>query len=291
MLREHVLPTLAAADLVLRAERLGQVFHDDLEPLLGSGRSRAGAWYVVEPRTSVERGIIAAKAPLREAEALAMVRGAARVLAALAQRSIVHGDPSPRNLFLEGNGNVRLGSPVRGARSLHGLAAGPVVGDPRYAAPEVLDGQAPSGASDVFTLGLSLSFLVSGQEPPGGDDAFAVFLARSRGLPELGNVAPNSSEGARALASRMTALDPAQRPTAAEVVAMVDDLLNSGRSPAAASPRAAVALERALVPRGVAIALAVVAVLALGGALAMIASTSVADPTASFRFKVDPSGK
>src|SRR5439155_11358704 len=91
VLREHPLAAQAADDLVAFAERLAPVRSDDLESLHASGRSRGGAWYVVDDRPTL-RASIAEKGPHSEKDALAVVRSMARALAALAPRNLFHGD-------------------------------------------------------------------------------------------------------------------------------------------------------------------------------------------------------
>src|SRR5204862_143159 len=73
LLREHPLPAQAADDLVAFAERLLPIKNDDLEPLHASGRSRAGAWYVVDDRSTI-RAHVAEKGPYAEAAALGSPR-------------------------------------------------------------------------------------------------------------------------------------------------------------------------------------------------------------------------
>src|SRR5581483_12007901 len=238
LLREHPLPSQAADDLVAFAERLAPIRADELETLQASGRSRGGAWYVVDDRPTL-RARVAEKGKYAEKEALAVVRAAARGLAALGQRNLFHGDTSPRNILVDGTGAIRLSSPVRVRNASAVLGAGPITGDARYAAPGVLDGQAPVAADDIFTLGLTFPCLLAGKDPIAETDPVAAMIARARApgmAPDLAALAPEASEGARALYARMTERDPARRPTATELVAEVDAVAH-GKAPTLAAPK------------------------------------------------------
>jgi tetratricopeptide (TPR) repeat protein len=87
-----------------------------------------------------------------------MMRGVAHGVEVLHRRGIIHADISPRNLLvcdsrdgptckLVDFGFVHLGDPSVTASLVHGH------GTPRFVAPEVLAGEAPSARSDVFSLG------------------------------------------------------------------------------------------------------------------------------------------
>ncbi|MEZ0227231.1 MAG: protein kinase [Planctomycetota bacterium] len=293
VLREHPLPSQGADDLVAFAERLVPVRSDDLEPLLGSGRSRAGAWYVVDERVTF-RTRVAEKGPFAEKDALAVLRSAARGLASLAQRNLLHGDPSPRKILFEANGLVRLGSPVRVRNANVILGAGPITGDARYAAPSVLDGQAPVAADDVFTLGLTFAFLLAGKDPIPETDPTGAMIARSRlpnTVPDLATLVPEASEGARALYAHMTERDPARRPTPAELAAEVEALISQGRVPMPAPPRKALTLPRPVLPVPLALLLAVAAVIAAVAAVGSALTTRADDPTVGYQFRAPADGK
>jgi serine/threonine-protein kinase len=293
VLREHGMPPQAAADLAAFAERLGSVRHDDVEPLLASGRSARGAWYVVDDRRTL-RAAVGEKGPFAEKEALQVIRAAARALGALAARNVHHGDPSPRNVLLDAAGMARLGSPVRVRNTPAVLGAGPIMGDARYAAPGVLDGQAPVAADDVFTLGLTFAYLLGGKDPIAVADTTAAMVARSQlpgTVPDLASLCPGASEGARAFYQRLTERDPARRPQPAEVVADIEALLGQGKAPALLPPRPAATLPTVLVPAPIALALALaallLAVIAIGSAL----SSTFTDPVEGYQFSVPTDGR
>jgi hypothetical protein len=300
-LREHVLLPAAASDLAARVERLNAINHDELEKVQASGRSRAGAWYVVDTRTSLARSV-AEGGPLTEREALAAIRSAARALSALHARGLSHGNPAPRHLLLDAAaGAVKLGTPVRVRTYAQLLQGGPIPGDPRFAAPEVLDGEMPTAASDVFTLGLAYLALVSGKDPvtvaavpgsPGTIDPLAALAARSgRMVPDLKTFVRDASPGALALYALMTDRDPSRRPQPTELSQLVDAYLEQGRVPDPLPVKAPAKLPRPILSKQVALALAIVALIAATIAGLAAARITIEDPTQSFGFRVPTDGR
>ena len=97
-------------------------------------------------------------------------------LAAIHGAGLVHGDIKPGNVIRANSGRFVLVD--FGASVLIG-DVDKVCGTPLYLAPEVLQGDLPSVASDLYGLGALLFRLASGQ-PPIGADSFSELLAKHR---------------------------------------------------------------------------------------------------------------
>lgn len=125
-------------------------------------------------------------------------------------------------------GNFGLAEHV-GKDRTPGLGA---VGNPAYVAPEVVRGQPAGLPADVWSLGVVLYFvLTDGELPFKGDSTSQLLKSIRRGevdwaCPALHGVSPMAKGVLRCL----LASDPAQRPTAAEVVQMpwVQEQLQKG---------------------------------------------------------------
>jgi hypothetical protein len=103
------------------------------------------------------------------AAAVALAVGSA--LAAAHVRRIVHGAVHPRSVFIDDTGRVRLGDFAVGAALgqciAHGGDSALWRGLSGFVAPEVVLGEAPGPASDVYSTGALLFAMLTGQTPPG----------------------------------------------------------------------------------------------------------------------------
>ncbi len=120
-------------------------------------------------------------AGLSREQALPIIRGMAEGLAYAHRKGIVHSDFKPANVFLTTEGTPKIldfgiaravqvagragGITTFEAADAHGDEAGFQGYTLNYAAPEALEGAAPSTAEDVFALGIVAYELVSGSHP------------------------------------------------------------------------------------------------------------------------------
>ena len=158
--------------------------------------------------------------PLPLAEVAVIGTGVSDALAYVHSLGIVHRDIKPANILLV---PVRPGEPLRPkltdfgiARMVDGTrltATGTMVGTAAYLSPEQSRGADLGPASDIYSLGLVLLECIKGElEYPGSAVESAV--ARLHRAPAIPDAVP--AEWARLLRA-MTALDPLDRPSAADL--------------------------------------------------------------------------
>ncbi|MDQ1057476.1 serine/threonine protein kinase [Arthrobacter globiformis] len=162
--------------------------------------------------------------------------GVADALAYVHGLGIIHRDIKPANILLI---QVRPGEPVRPKLTDFGIArivdgtrltaTGTMVGTAAYLSPEQAMGSPLSPASDIYSLGLVLLECITGTvEYPGSAVESAV--ARLHRAPEIPGDLP--TEWQHLLAS-MTALEPLERPSAADLeVALRHALVSPESAPA-----------------------------------------------------------
>jgi eukaryotic-like serine/threonine-protein kinase len=114
---------------------------------------------------------LAQKGPLPPEEAISICRQMTAGLAAIHAAGIIHRDIKPNNVMLDGEGlDLRVCITDFGLARLHQaeatlLTKGMVAGTRGYMAPELLLGQLPSQATDIFAFGIVLHEILTGVKP------------------------------------------------------------------------------------------------------------------------------
>jgi eukaryotic-like serine/threonine-protein kinase len=199
--------------------------------VLDSGE-QAGRPYVVSEYIegeSVEDRVRRA-GPYGPAEAMTLASGTASALAAIHAAGLVHCDFKPANV-LTGPGGARVVD-FGIARALDTIAHRDRErrGTPAYMAPEQITAGLMGPHTDVFAWGSTMAFAATGTPPFGfGDDEYghAVMYRIVHHKPNLDSV----PEPLRSIVSACLHKDPADRPTAAEVVSRLGRRAPPGPSP------------------------------------------------------------
>ena len=155
--------------------------------------------------------------------------GTAEALAAIHAAGVVHRDLKPGNVMLAEDRPVVIDFGIAQAGDATRLTqTGLVMGTPGYLAPEVIEGQPSSPASDVHCWGATMAFAATGHLPFGGGSYESIFYRIVSGRADLEGVpAPLVP-----LISAALARDPAHRPSASWLSAQAAAL-----EPPSGSPR------------------------------------------------------
>jgi serine/threonine-protein kinase len=152
--------------------------------------------------------------PLSVREGTKYMADVARGLHRAHEGGIVHADIKPDNILISSIGLAKLAD-FGLARSLHEQPSISFrrVGTPRFMAPEVFAGSAPTPASDIYSLGASFFVVLTGASPyPGGTmSELEQSLARLP-VPRLDQHRDDIPTGLADLVESMMAKDPADRP-------------------------------------------------------------------------------
>ncbi len=127
--------------------------------------------------------IVRAQGTLGAQEAAAIGQSVCRALTAVHVANLVHRDIKARNVMRADGGRIVLMDFGAGQvlRDTDKLSRGAVQGTPIYMAPEALAGSPGSIATDIYSTGVLLYFLVSGRYPYEGATTEAVEQAHIRG--------------------------------------------------------------------------------------------------------------
>lgn len=144
----------------------------------------------------------------------------ASALKAVHATGIVHRDIKPANVFVTGNDIVKLGDfgisrVITADETITVTGTALLSGTPGYVAPEVARGEAPTSASDIFSLGSTLFAAIEGVSPVGEKADNALVLIRRAADGEIAT-SRHGGDLAPVLAALLQ-VDPAKRPSAAQV--------------------------------------------------------------------------
>lgn len=146
---------------------------------------------------------------------------------------LVHRDLSPGNVLVSTTGDVKLADlGITKATALADLtAAGARRGTYAYMAPEQLEAEAVSPATDQYALALTLAELVTGQRVFAGDSPWQTMEATRAGARRLDGLAPDLV----AIVTRATSLAPTDRYRSVDDFRRALDEIRRTRSNAGAS--------------------------------------------------------
>ncbi|MGW3121009.1 serine/threonine-protein kinase [Streptomyces sp. NPDC001107] len=161
---------------------------------------------------------VAAGGPLSSGRLQSVALAVAHALAQVHRVGVVHRDIKPSNILLSPDGPRIIDFGIaRDDRLLESALTTPgsVLGSPAYMSPEQVKSMRVTSASDVFSLGGTLYFAATGRHPFEGESDYEVLVAVCERDADLSAV----PEPVRSVIADCLRKDPAQRPTAAQLVA------------------------------------------------------------------------
>lgn len=116
--------------------------------------------------------------PLDPDEAIGVLRAVSAALAVAHQAGITHRDIKPENILQSLRGDIKVAD--FGLARLGGggdlTQAGLTMGTPRYMSPEQVQGKSVGPSSDLYSLGCTLYFLLTGRPPFDAEEPLAVAI-------------------------------------------------------------------------------------------------------------------
>ncbi|WP_433551378.1 protein kinase domain-containing protein [Micromonospora zamorensis] len=184
------------------------------------------SFVVMELLSGEELELRLTEGPLPWAEAIEVGAQVAEALAAAHRLGIVHRDVTPANVMMTATGvkvldfgiATRIGAPDEDED-------GETFGTPAYVAPERLDGAPAQPSTDVYSLGVLLHEALTGRVPYPADTWEQLSAALSDGPPPTLADLPDLPPPVARICLRSLARNPADRPTARQVAAVLRDQL------------------------------------------------------------------
>jgi serine/threonine protein kinase/formylglycine-generating enzyme required for sulfatase activity len=156
------------------ARSAAQLRHRNVASVFHLGRAGESYYYAMEfiEGETVEE-LVKRDGPLAALSALEIAEQVACALIAAEKRHLVHRDIKPSNLMLvtEGDGDLLVKvidfglakSAVAQSASVAGLTGGGFVGTPYFASPEQLEQRVEDVRSDIYSLGVTLWYMLTGK--------------------------------------------------------------------------------------------------------------------------------
>jgi serine/threonine protein kinase len=165
---------------------------------------------------------IDAEGELPPAEAVDAVLQIANGLKAAESAGVLHRDIKPGNCFVDRDGSIKIGDfglaiSTSGPDTVHLTATGAFLGTPAFASPEQVRGDDLDVRSDIYSVGATLYYLLTGQSPFEGATGMRMMAA----ILEKRPVAPVSRKhaiptGLAQVVQRCLEKDPSARPQSYE---------------------------------------------------------------------------
>lgn len=204
------------------ARAVARISHPNVIQIYGVARQASLCFIAMEyiSEGSVDRAVAKGGPfpPKRATEAIVQTAGA---LHAAHDAGIVHRDVKPENILLGADGVAKLGDFGMALQIAKPRPNDPArAGTPFYTAPEIWAGQAASPRTDIYALGATYFFMLTGRVPFEAKDLPSLIAAhRNTPVPDVTAVNPSIPAGCNRIIQKCLAKQPKDRyNTALEVV-------------------------------------------------------------------------
>ena len=167
------------------------------------------------------KDVIEEEGPLEVSRAVDFMIQAIDGLAVAHRVGIVHRDFKPSNCFIDDDGQAKVGD-FGLAKNFFGDVAltqtGTFVGTPQFAAPEQLRAGRVDARTDIYAVGGTLFYLLTGRAPFIGDAAQVISGIAAEQAPNIKTIAAHVPEKLASVIAAMLEKDPARRPNSLEEI-------------------------------------------------------------------------
>jgi serine/threonine-protein kinase len=232
-----ILPPEAVAD-TRRIERFksearacAQLDHENIVRAYDFAQSGEKLYIVMEYVDGVDlQYAVQRDGPMSVPDALDAVVQATRGIAHAHERGIIHRDIKPSNLLMRTDGVVKvsdLGLARIGWGAEGELGQSRLMGTADFVAPEqAINSNSADGRADIYSLGCTWYYLLSGQSPYAGTSFQRLAQHQTAPIPDIRTVRKDCPAAVAELIARMTAKRPENRPKSAmELQAQLERLL------------------------------------------------------------------
>jgi serine/threonine-protein kinase len=226
------------ARFVREGRAVAAISHPNVVQVFATGSFDERPYIAMELLDGTDLGSAVEKqGPLGSVAAANVILDAAQGLHAAAKAGLIHRDVKPSNLVRLSDGRVKvtdfgLAKPVDPGHEPALTAMGVVVGTPDYIAPEQARGDAIDERVDIYALGGTLYYLLTGVPPfrtgkPAEDKYLKVVARHLRNPPpDATERRPDTDRELAALARVLMSKKPDERPSYSDVIEQVSLILS-----------------------------------------------------------------
>ncbi len=185
--------------------------HDNVVSAYDGFPTGAGAFLALQfcPGGTLDQ-LLLERGRLAKERAYALVIDVAEGLSYTHERSVLHRDVKPANVFLTSDGRAKLGDFGTGIFLAEDSTER--VGTAFYMAPEIFEGAKASKRSDIYSLGVLAYEVLSGERPVVGDSYDSLMLGHLTGIPrDLMVVRPDLSRNVVRVVTMAMSRNPEKR--------------------------------------------------------------------------------
>ncbi|MEO6773469.1 MAG: serine/threonine-protein kinase [Kofleriaceae bacterium] len=222
---------------VREGRAVAAISHPNVVQVFATGSFDDRPYIAMELLDGIDLGsMVEKRGPLSSAEAAHSILDAAAGLSAAARAGLIHRDVKPSNLVRLDDGKVKvtdfgLAKPLDPGSEPALTAMGVVVGTPDYIAPEQARGEPIDERVDLYALGGTLYFLMTGIPPfrtgRPADDKYLKVVARHlrNPAPDALERNPNADRELAQLAMQLMAKKAGERPSYVELTQRLSGIL------------------------------------------------------------------
>lgn len=157
------------------------------------------------------------------------------------RHGVIHRDVKPANILLDPHGKARLtdfGIANVASREVD-IQHGGFIGTPHYMSPEQCAGKEVGPLSDLYSLGVTMYFMIAGRLPFDSDTPVALIKSITNDdAPRLNRIFPEIPDDVARLVAHLMTKDPAARPVSASAVSKTIERLQAEKGGRSAMPEA-----------------------------------------------------
>ena len=273
------------------ARTVAALSHDNVVKVYDAGEQNGQYFIAMELVDGVNlQKFVDEKPKISEEEGLSLLLMAAKGLAAAHNKGLVHRDIKPENMLLGKDSVLRLvdfGLVMESTSTTQLTATGACLGTPMYMSPEQADGEQADVRTDLYSLGVTFYRVFTGQPPFSSPTVMnLLFKHKFEAPPDPKTVRPELSNNVRNLLLHLMAKRREDRPQNAQGVVDMIEGIKKGKPvppppvfvPPVSGATQVTLMQTAAVPSpgptnkvAMIAAAAVVAVVAIGGAVYVLA--------------------